>query len=700
MADEEEAQPQSIQQRIAALKLSQVGQSPLAPKPSGLAGKARPPPPPPPKPGVPARPTGYARPASTNNPPLADHGDHVNNATIGNQPDSHTFRPDAASANGMDGISRPSLPPRTSTQSSQSSLGPRLPPCAPSATSPALPPRRPSEMTLSRKASNDSVSSMATTRSSVSAISNGTSMTSRSERYAVRAPEFNPSALPALPPKRTKEEVQAHDQKYNAIRPGKSTSSSLPNVFRKTSMPSVPTRPQLQGRPTPPLPARNGVRQEQPTPIHEETQQDVEPPRRVTAPPPRKSALTMGFGIKTQPKQDPTDRPSSVPAIDSSPPPVPKSSRPDLAALQASKPTSTTAAPAQHNGGGGSCLHCRDFSGPDNHAARFPRQSIPSSDVGWLAHQLTSPFPSITDKARAIFTWLHHNVAYDVAALRNNAVKPSTPQSTLTSGLAVCEGYAGLFAALAAKAGLEAVVVSGASKGGSYRQQGPHDPTPPFESTHAWNACRLDDGNWKLIDPCWGAGTVNDGQPYKKGFNPRRFTQSNIDFGRSHYPSDNSKQYREDGALLNWEDFNRGHQNGTEATIYDGEASGEGLAPPSFSPLSNPIVRANHGPTTRFMFQKICPHWDPVRCGRGQYYLYVLHLKGLDGTDRNHIPFEQGDGVWWCDVPTTDLGDGAKIYSVTSFDGRDGRGLTLQEYRQKKGRVGMMFGGVAAWDVV
>ena len=49
MADaEEEPQPQSIQQRIAALKLSQVGQSPLAPKPSGVAGKARPPPPPPP----------------------------------------------------------------------------------------------------------------------------------------------------------------------------------------------------------------------------------------------------------------------------------------------------------------------------------------------------------------------------------------------------------------------------------------------------------------------------------------------------------------------------------------------------------------------------------------------------------------------------------------------------------------------------
>ncbi|GAB7328655.1 hypothetical protein MBLNU13_g00585t1 [Cladosporium sp. NU13] len=692
MADaQEEPQPQSIQQRIAALKLSQVGQSPLAPKPSGVAGKARPPPPPPPKPGVPARPTGYARPASTNNPPLADNGDHVNNATIGNQPDS--FRPDAASSNGMDGISRPSLPPRTSTQSSQSSLGPRLPPRTPSVTSPALPPRRPSEMTLSRKASNDSVSSMATTRSSVSAMSNGTSMTSRSERYAVRAPEFNPSALPALPPKRTKEEVQAHDQKYNAIRPGKSTSGSLPNMFRKTSTPNVPVRPQVQARPTPPLPARNGVRQEQPTPVEEEAQ--VEPPRRITAPPPRKSALTMGFGNAAKPKQNHTDQPS-----ESTPPPIPTSSRPDLAALQASKPTVGATAPTQHAAGGGSCLKCRDFSGPDNHAARFPHEAIPSTDVGWLAHQLTSPFPNVTDKARAIFTWLHHNVAYDVVALRNNAVKPSTPQSTLASGLAVCEGYAGLFAALAMKAGLEAIVISGASKGGSYRQQGPNDPIPPFKSTHAWNACRFDDGQWHLIDPCWGAGTVNAGEPYKKGFNPRRFTDSNIDFGRSHFPTDNSKQYREDGAVLSWEDFSRGHESGTQATVYPGASGDEGLAPPSFAPLTNPIVRAHQGPTTRFMFQKVCPHWDPVRCGRGQYYLYVLHLKGLDGTDRNHIPFEQGDGVWWCDVPTADLGAGADIYSVTEFDGRDGRGVTIQEYRQKKGRVAMMFGGVAAWDVV
>jgi hypothetical protein len=194
----------------------------------------------------------------------------------------------------------------------------------------------------------------------------------------------------------------------------------------------------------------------------------------------------MGFGNPSQPKQEPANPTLAIGGV---PPPIPTSSRPDLAALQASKPTSNgTSAPSLQGSGAGSCLHCRDFSGPDNHAARFSRESIPSTDIGWLAHQLTSPFPSKTDKARVIFAWLHHNVAYDVVAFYNNAVKSSTPQSTMASGLAVCEGYAGLFAALGVKAGLEVIVVSGGSKGYGHTQVQPGEAIPPFKSTHAWNA--------------------------------------------------------------------------------------------------------------------------------------------------------------------------------------------------------------------
>lgn len=217
----------------------------------------------------------------------------------------------------------------------------------------------------------------------------------------------------------------------------------------------------------------------------------------------------MGFNNKApSPPPIPSNRPVSVAAdsapVASTPPPVPRASRPNLDAIMASKPK-PGAAPA--------CLKCRDFSGPDNHAARFPRTQLPSSDVGWLASQLCAQFSSPTDKARAIFTWLHHNVDYDVHSFFSGMIVPSTPERTMTSGLAVCEGYAGLFAALALKAGLEAMVISGDSKGFGHAPLEPGQPVPPFDSNHAWNAVKIDNGEWKLIDSCWGAGHI--GCPHK-----------------------------------------------------------------------------------------------------------------------------------------------------------------------------------------
>ncbi|KAK5167490.1 uncharacterized protein LTR77_007189 [Saxophila tyrrhenica] len=611
--------------------------------------------------------------------------------------------------------------------------------------------RRPSDFSLNRKASNESVSSIATARSGTSAISNGTSVTSgQSDRYAIRAPSFDPCALPALPPKRTQEDKDASYKKYNKaaattarFQQLKSTKSS-PNVQQKQTgtTPPPPAR-QMSVLPAPGLPSRTPpqtsvVQEERPaqpvpplprqlsglsapslptrTPSQTSSAQEqtpaqpIPPPRpqrQMVEPPPRKSALSFGMnqGAAANPPV-PAASPNSVANAQeiAGPPPIPASSKPDLAALQASKPkmngnAASTAAPT-----GGSCLLCRDFSAPDAHAERFPRQSIPSQDIGWLAQQLTAPFPSLTDKARALFTWLHHNVEYDTVAFFNHNVKPSTPQSTLSSGLAVCEGYAGLFAALAVKVGLEAVVVGGHGKGYGYSRLQPGQPLPTYSAGHAWNAVKIDGGQWKLIDCCWGAGNVNGkNQPYQKHFSPERFTQSNEDFGLDHFPGDNSKQFRNDGRVVSWEEYITANKAGCGADFFSGYVSSEGLTSKSFQPVANPIVHSQlPGPTIRFSFQKKCPHWDPVRCGKGPYYLYILALDGLEKTGRNHVPFETNGEVWWCDVPVADLGAAggkAAIFAVTNFDGQDGRGLTIQRYRERKGRCGFQFGGVCKWEI-
>ncbi|KAK3051464.1 hypothetical protein LTR09_007487 [Extremus antarcticus] len=715
-----EDQPQSIQTRIAALKLNQVGRVPSGPPPSyeqttnntSTNSNGRPRPPPPPRPSLPARPNVPGRAASTNVPPTADYAP-VSNGGISNLPEGGQ---PSANSNGMDGISRPALPPRTSTLSSQSSALPSRRtsevPALPSrqhSLAPSTVSRRPSDYSLNRQPSNESISSIATARSGTSAISNGTSITSgRSDTFSIRAPTFDASALPALPPKRTQEEKEATYKKYNKAASTTSrfaalkATKSTPNVQQKQVGTTPPPAAPMNVLPAPGLPSRTPSIQEEdpPQPIlpARPQRQVVEPP------PPRKSALLLGLnsGTTTNPPV-PAARPISVSRFDgaAAPPPIPAASKPDLAALQASKPDMNryAAAPAAT-----SCLLCRDFSGPDAHAQRFPRESLPTQDIGWVAQQLTAPFPSPTDKARALFTWLHHNISYDTVAFFNHNVKPSTPQSTLSSGLAVCEGYAGLFAAMAMKVGLEAVVVGGHGKGYGYSKLQPGKPLPAYKAGHAWNAAKIDGGQWKLIDCCWGAGTVNGkNQPYTKGFAPERFTQSNEDFGLDHFPGDNSKQFRNDGRVVGWEEYILGNKNGCGADFFSGFISGEGLTAKSFQPVSNPIVRSQiPGPTIRFSFQKKCPHWDPIRNGKGPYYLYVLTLSALEGTDRNHVPFETNGSVWWCDVPVADLGPpGSKVglWAATSFDGADGRGLTIGRYRERRKWCSPGMGGVCKWEV-
>ena len=45
-------------------------------------------------------------------------------------------------------------------------------------------------------------------------------------------------------------------------------------------------------------------------------------------------------------------------------------------------------------------------------------------------------------------------------------------------------------------------------------------------------------------------------------------------------------------------------------------------------------------------------------------------------------------------------GQKVTVFAVTSFDGRDGRAVGVEEFKRRKGRVAMGFGGVAMWELV
>ena len=371
------------------------------------------------------------------------------------------------------------------------------------------------------------------------------------------------------------------------------------------------------------------------------------------------------------------------------------------------------------------CLVCRDFSGPDGHAAKFPRQTLPSESTEWLAHQLTAPFSSATDKARVIFTWLHHNIAYDVESFFNGDVKHSTPTSTLSSGLAVCSGYAGLFSALASQAGLESVVINGHGKGYSFAAVTRDSAVPPFSTGHAWNAARIDGGEWKLIDCCWGAGVVNGkGKPYTKRFDPTYFTMNNSEFGRRHFPENAAYFFRGNGSRPpTWEEYFRADGPEDEPpTLFAGCDEDHGLGKLTFQPsrkriiISSSASPAGSSPAriVRFQFSKKCPHWEFETLGKGKPYVFFLSCSssspsssgdGRDSSSRptEHGPFATDGATWWLDVPSSGLGGpGARVnlYAVTQIDGVSARGRTPAEYMAAKGKKSMRFGGVAAWEVV
>ena len=682
---EEEPQTQSIQARIAALNIGQVGKAPVTATPNNLGIR------------------------TSQKPPL-DHRRNTATVPVQRSPSGPRYGIENEPA-GLADLPSPVVT-RTRQQQNISSnrptppTPPRLPPRTPSIQkSPALPPRRPSQQ-LSQRDSSESISSIVSTISSVSGVSNGTARTPTSRNPSidagrVRAPVYDPSTLPPLPPKRSQKEKEK-DLIRIPLKGAKSTPSiTTIEVLPAPHIPTVPQRPLARDHPQelgrklppkepPPMPARSlppSVANEH---IGEGEHNSILPqtPSKSLPPP-----IINGYNHARVPS--PT------------PPPIPLSSRPDLSKSMAAKPRLDTTLPPSASSYSSVCLKCRDFSEPDSHAAKFPRHTVPS--LGWLAEQLCSPFPDPIDRARVIFTWLHHNVEYDVYSFFNNCVKPATPESTLSSGLAVCAGYAGLFTAIASKVGLESIVISGHGKGYGNKPVPPGAPIPPESSNHAWNAYKDSGGCWRLVDCTWGAGAISGaGQPYNKRFAPIHFVQDGNEFGIKHFPSNKSYFFRTDGrAQIPWTEYILGDQVGEPVQVYSNIAPREGLSDTKFLPKQKRISTnpSDHsGPTIRFQFERACEHWDPLVNGPGKPYQYVLATAiGDSGKSGDWIPFETNGMFWWLDVPPKKLGTKGQhiiVYTIDTINGKDARGVTKAEYLQAKGRSAMSFQGVCAWDLV
>ncbi|KAJ6625606.1 hypothetical protein B0H10DRAFT_1782610, partial [Mycena sp. CBHHK59/15] len=330
------------------------------------------------------------------------------------------------------------------------------------------------------------------------------------------------------------------------------------------------------------------------------------------------------------------------------------------------------------------CIKCHDFSPIDAHATQFPRHTVNS--VEELAYNLTTPFDSETEKARAIFYWLHCNITYDVDSFFSGNIQAATAMDTLRSGLAVCDGYAGLFKSLAEVAGLQAHKVTGHGKGFGYTALAPGEPTPPESSNHAWN-CVLMDGEWRVLDSCWGAGALM-GQVYTQRFAPVWFTSTPTEFGKRHYPTDPSYQLipDEDGGPVSWEDYILAPEG---PTIY-GDFHTLEFLPDLLQPATKDI---QSGQWVSFHIFKLCEHMSKDDADN-----YVYFINAPDNTKTPLVV--NAEGGWSANIYLPRGAGDVSLNYVTKVDGKDGKGLTVQGFNSSIGRKSMAWGGMCKWSLI
>mmetsp|Transcript_103838 Transcript_103838/g.190179 ORF Transcript_103838/g.190179 Transcript_103838/m.190179 type:complete len:688 (+) Transcript_103838:40-2103(+) len=173
-------------------------------------------------------------------------------------------------------------------------------------------------------------------------------------------------------------------------------------------------------------------------------------------------------------------------------------------------------------------LAARGRDTPESHA-----QSISK-----LASYLIQPAKSDEQKAWVIFSWVCHHVSYDCEGYRNKGKRKSCrPSDVLKSRQSVCQGYADIYTALAKEAGLEVQTVTGHARN-STREIG-QDIIRDGVGGHAWNAVKVD-GQWLLLDSCWGAGTC--GGEFHREFRPHFFGVHPEVLLFSHFPTDTKWQ--------------------------------------------------------------------------------------------------------------------------------------------------------------
>lgn len=169
---------------------------------------------------------------------------------------------------------------------------------------------------------------------------------------------------------------------------------------------------------------------------------------------------------------------------------------------------------------------CADYSKIDSQSKTVPANLKTAEEIAkYLTRNLTSP----TDKVRAIYIWIAHNIKYDLAKLNTNSTYFKTQElvdDVLGSRKGVCANYSQLFHSCCQSVGVQVYVING------YTIQNGEMAT----ISHAWNAVKIDK-QFYCIDVTWAAGYIAN-KKYEHAFRDEFFLIKPVEFIKTHIPFD------------------------------------------------------------------------------------------------------------------------------------------------------------------
>ena len=169
-----------------------------------------------------------------------------------------------------------------------------------------------------------------------------------------------------------------------------------------------------------------------------------------------------------------------------------------------------------------------------------------------LAKKLTETAKTEKEKVTAIFRWITDNIYYNSGifyktpkpapilfpyeVVEDTGALPSlndrVAEGVLRRRVAICDGYARLFASLCFHAGLQSEIISG------YARTRNNNGSSKFRSNHSWNAVMID-STWHLLDATWASGYfINGSNEFIQQYSHEYFLSDPKVFIKDHYPED------------------------------------------------------------------------------------------------------------------------------------------------------------------